>query len=164
MKRQKLLGKSRQFESFYRAEFPKVFRSCFLFSGNQDQALDASQEAFVRAYARWWRLADKHWAGGWVTTTALNLCRKDLSARERITRHNGIPDKPISDPCPDDALALASALSRLPTRRRTALILHYLCDQPIPLVAQLMGISEGSVKAHLAQGRSHLRTSLEVKA
>jgi DNA-directed RNA polymerase specialized sigma24 family protein len=43
------------------------------------------------------------------------------------------------------------------------MVLYYLGDLPIPVVADLMGITEGAVKAHLAQARAALRPMLEVR-
>ncbi len=41
------------FEDFYAAEFDRVLDSAFAFSGDRDAAIDATQEAFARAFARW---------------------------------------------------------------------------------------------------------------
>jgi DNA-directed RNA polymerase specialized sigma24 family protein len=41
--------RSLDFESFYRGEYPQVYRAARLATGNHDRALDATQEAFKRA-------------------------------------------------------------------------------------------------------------------
>src|SRR5918992_2963528 len=71
------------FEDFYAAESRRVFDSAFAFCGNRDVAAEATQEAFARAYARWWRLSRKEWAGAWVTTTALNVIRRTFRDASR---------------------------------------------------------------------------------
>ena len=63
------------FDGFCKSEYASVYRAAFAFTGDKDAALDATQEAFSRAFARWARLSREPWAGGWVMTTALNLCR-----------------------------------------------------------------------------------------
>jgi DNA-directed RNA polymerase specialized sigma24 family protein len=40
------LAAARDFEDFYRAEYPLVFRAALAFSGRHEEALDATQEAF----------------------------------------------------------------------------------------------------------------------
>ena len=62
------------FDEFCEAEYGGVYRAAFAFTGDREAALDATQEAFSRAFARWNRLSREQWAGGWVMTTALNLC------------------------------------------------------------------------------------------
>lgn len=95
-------------------------------------------------------------------TTALNLCRR--RARDPIPVEV-VPEAAASNlslPGPD-RVDLHQALQALPTRQRQAAILHYLGDQRIVWVAELMQISEGAVKAHLFEARKSLRRALEVR-
>src|SRR5881296_2970811 len=66
------------FEDFYAAEFDRVLRSTFAFCGDRDVAFDAAQDAFAKAFVRWRRLSKEQWAGGWVSTTAMNGTRRRL--------------------------------------------------------------------------------------
>jgi RNA polymerase sigma-70 factor (ECF subfamily) len=93
-------------------------------------------------------------------TTAMNLCKSTLR-RERIPiiERGSIR---AQDPPTADRLDIVGALRKLAPRQRTAVILHYLGDLPLPDVARLMNVSEGTVKAHLAQARRRLRPLLEV--
>jgi RNA polymerase sigma-70 factor (ECF subfamily) len=145
------------FEDFYAAEFDRVLDSAFAFSGDRDAATDATQEAFARAFARWRRLSRQEWAGGWVTTTALNVLRRRFrdAARSRVL---------VDERVPHDALGrvdLLRALRALPVRQREAAVLFYLADLPLHAVAEAMGVSDGAVKSHLARARKSLRVSLE---
>jgi RNA polymerase sigma-70 factor (ECF subfamily) len=56
-----------------------------------------------------------------------------------------------------------AALRSLPERQRQAVVLHYLTDCPVATVAEVMGVSEGAVKAHLFKARAALRSGLEVR-
>ena len=149
------------FESFYRVQYPQVYRAVYVATSDPDAAFDATQEAFKRAYARWWRLSRHDWAGGWVMTTALNAAKHAgrKSARERPSEQ--APSGAYAAPAPD-RVDISAALQKLPARQRTATILFYLGDQPIPTIANVMGVSEGTVKAHLAQARKKLRVAMEV--
>jgi RNA polymerase sigma-70 factor (ECF subfamily) len=154
-------GISMKFEDFYRAEFPQVFRTVCLALGDEEAARDLTQEAFKRAFARWRRLANESWAGGWVTTTALNLSRKHRSS----PRHSPIAADGgrTRDTDLGARVDVARALQQLPLRQRQVVVLFYIRDFSVPVIAQVMSISEGTVKAHLAQGRTALRTLLEVR-
>ena len=149
------------FEGFYRVQYPHVYRAVYLATSDPDIAFDSTQEAFKRAYARWWRLSRHEWAGGWVMTTALNASRRAgrNAAREMPSESQPTPDHPAPNPHRVD---VSVALRNLPPRQRTATILFYLGDQPIDVIATVMGVSEGTVKAHLAQARKKLREALEV--
>jgi RNA polymerase sigma factor (sigma-70 family) len=146
------------YESFYRSEFDDVFRASILMTGSREVALDATQEAFTRAFVRWRRLRRHDWAGGWVMTTALNLCRR--RGRDPIPTATTV-DSVTSGPGVD-RLDLQRALAGLPARQRQATILHYLGDLPVTAVAELMQISESAVKSHLHAARGALRQTLEV--
>jgi RNA polymerase sigma-70 factor (ECF subfamily) len=150
------------FEAFYGQEFRRVYECAFALVGQREAALDATQEAFSRAFARWSRLSKETWAVGWVITTALNLCRRHLRGREdptSLASRGGISEGPSPD-----RLDLVNALSRIPLRQREALILHYLGDLPVAVVADRMGTSEGTVKAHLHRGRRALGELMRVRS
>ena len=154
---EQVAGRTLSFEDLFRREYPSVYRATYLATGSVEAAQDITQEAFARAYARWRRLKSQPWVGGWVMTTALNLCKK-----------HRIPASPAdhsfenaTNGKSDLRVDLIAQLRLLPLRQRTAVVLFYLGDLPVPHIAQLMHVSEGTVKAHLAQARSALRKSLE---
>lgn len=128
-------------------------------TGSREVALDATQEAFTRAFVRWRRLRRHDWAGGWVMTTALNLCRR--RGRAPIPVGRAEPATTAPDPT-GERVDLQRALATLPARQRQAAILHYLGDLPVSAVAELMQISESAVKSHLHSARGALRRNLEV--
>lgn len=147
---------ARGFEDFCRAEYGTVFRATLAFSGSREIAQDSTQEAFARAFARWRRLSTQPWAGGWVMTTALNLCRRAL---RRMPEANATPS-PAAPVDSDLQIDVLDALRDLPLRQRQAILLYYLADLPVAAVAELMNASEGSVKTHLSRARRTLGVRL----
>lgn len=146
------------FSDFYTTSFPRVVTAVRAFSGDSDLAREATQEAFARAYARWGRVREAAWPQAWVTTTAMNIVRR--SHRRRPA--------PAKDPLPaeaptSDRLDVLSALRALPERQRQAVVLHYLMDLSVTAVADVMGVSDGAIKAHLHRARAALRDALEVR-
>ncbi|HYO60361.1 MAG TPA: sigma-70 family RNA polymerase sigma factor [Actinomycetota bacterium] len=156
----KFKGEDLEFDEFCRTEYQSVFRAACLATGNSDVASDATQEAFGRAYARWSRLSKHPWAGGWVTTTALNLCRKELRRRSRAATGPTAEDRRPRDLAQE--LDVVAALGTLPFRQREAVVLFYWSDLPTAAIAELMSISESAVRAHLTHARAALRKTLEV--
>ena len=68
----------------------------------------------------------------------------------------------VADPEPSELDAeLWEALRELPQKQRTAVVLFYYQDMPIGEVAETMGTTTGTVKAHLSRGRDRLRVALE---
>lgn len=144
-----------RFRALYETEFAHVFRAVALVCGDPTVAEDATQEAFARALARWRRLRDAPWAAGWVTTTAINVSRRQL-------RRTSTPaDVPPVDPDREGSLDVRAAIRRLPPRQQQAVALHYLLDLPVADTASAMGCDEATVKTHLARARATLGRLLE---
>lgn len=153
------------FEDFYRAEYSKVLRSTQVACGNSDLAAEATQEAFSRAFARWWTLRDRDWAVGWVITTSLNYCRrhssralKGLRLARQLAEHTAVPAAER-----EAGLDLEEGIRGLAHRQRQAVVLYYVADLPVYAVAEAMGIGEGAVKSHLSRARQNLRDRLSVQ-
>ena len=92
-------------------------------------------------------------------TTALNRARRKLrrSIPEEVEpRQNETAGEGT------DRADVQTALRSLPFRQRQATILYYWGDLPVAAVAELMGLTEGAVRAHLAHARRALKPDLEV--
>jgi RNA polymerase sigma-70 factor, ECF subfamily len=144
-----------RFAELYRAEFQSVFRTVLALCGDREVAEEAAQEAFARALARWRRLRDRPWTAGWITTTAMNVARRNLRRRPAIE-----PGEPAT-PDLDASMDLWREVRMLPERQQEAVVLHYVLDLPVSDVAQAMRCEEGTVKTHLSRARSALRVALE---
>jgi len=152
-----------EFEAFFRSEYQRVFRCACLVAGSREIAMDATQEAFQRAYVRWRRLSREPWAGGWVLTTATNLCKRELERQRRADLvHVAGNEGAIYTSLDGSRIDTLRALRNLPFRQRQATVLYYLGDLPLPTIAHLMGVTEGAVKAHLAHARKALKRTMEV--
>jgi RNA polymerase sigma-70 factor, ECF subfamily len=150
--------KALDFQAFYSAQYQRVFKAIYLSGGDPELAHDITQEAFKLAFARWRRLSRHEWAGGWVMTTALNLLRKERRRPQEVPLDHVKHDRRFE--LGESDRDLLDALSNLPPRQRTAVLLYYLADLPVHAVAHLMGVAEGTVKASLSQARSKLQQAL----
>ena len=147
------------FARFYEASFSRVVSAVRAFCGDADVAFESTQEAFARACSRWRRVRQNQSPEGWVVATAMNLARRHF----RRPRAEVRPAEPRAREEHDDRMDVLAALRALPARQREAAVLYYLIDLPITAVAEMMGVSEGAVKAHLHKARSGMRDSLEVR-
>jgi len=143
------------FQTMYEAEFAKVFRAVALVCGDRHVAEDATQEAFARALARWRRLRNASWAAGWVTTTAINVARRQLRLLPAPV------DAPAGESDREAVVDLRAAIRQLPPRQQEAIALHYLLDLPVADAASAMRCDEGTVKTHLSRARTALGRLLE---
>jgi RNA polymerase sigma factor (sigma-70 family) len=63
--------------------------------------------------------------------------------------------RPVDDP--PDQPGLLRLLGQLPPRQRAVVVLRFYCDLSIARTAELLGISEGTVKSQAARGLEALR-------
>ena len=139
----------------------------FLASLCGDSALadDIAQEALVRAYVMYDRFSGNFKA--WLFRIAYNCfidnLRRvpppavDLTAPEALHVAGGEQS--------DAAFRhedLKRALSRIPEKERTAIVLHYFEDLPIKDIATIMDIPAGTVKYYLSVGRNHLKQHIRL--
>jgi len=143
------------FRDLYEREFTPVLRAVFALAGDRALAEDATQEAFARALARWRRIGTHPAPAGWVTTTALNVARRQLRRKPESssTRQDRAQDE-------DERLSLHDAIRALSPRQQEAVVLHYLVDLPVAEVATVMGVDEGTVKTHLSRARTAIAAAL----
>lgn len=149
------------FEEFYLGTRLRLLRQLTLMTGDRQQAEDVLQEAYVRAWLRWAKVAHLESPEGWVRTVAWRVAvsqhRHTETGRDRVRRMFRREDV-VSDPAPgrDSALDLAAALGRLTPEQRRALVLFEVCGLSVAQVALETDVAEGTVKSRLARARHAL--------
>lgn len=150
-----------QFEVLYAREFPNVYRTAYLITGDRQEALDLAQETFVRAYERWRSVRRMDNPAAWVQRVVANLALS-LQRRHRVRRR--MAPRTLSDvPVPTGPLdpSLMDALRTLSPAQRTVIVLRYFADQSIQQVADALGKRPGTVTALSSQGLARLRIELK---
>jgi len=154
----------------------------FSLIGNEDDAKDASQEAFISAYRALGRFRGQAKFSTWLFRIVVNASR-DLQRRrlrqptpapEREQAHagaNGVcwfldAEDPADDPGRQAATrelgrAITHAIGALPMKQRTAFVLHHVQGLPLDDVAAVMDCRLGTVKSHVFRATAHLRHTLE---
>jgi RNA polymerase sigma-70 factor, ECF subfamily len=163
------------FEHFYQANYRRIVGLVAAVLGSTAEAEDVAQEAFSRALARWPRIAGYDLPDAWVRRVALRLAvdsgRRLVRVRRLTARLSaaaaadsvasagrGQAGSDPFDPLP--STDLTAALLRVPLRQREVLVLHYLADLPVEVIARERGVPEGTVKTRLVAGRRRLEREL----
>jgi RNA polymerase sigma-70 factor (ECF subfamily) len=150
-----------EFASFYAASFPRLVGQLYAMTGDQAEAQDVVQEAFVRAWTRRSKIDRDRAPESWVRVTAWRIA----ASRWRRARNGALltqqTARPDSIEGPDAGrIAFVEALRKLPAEQRRALVLYHLCDLTIDQIAAETDAPAGTVKARLARGRRLLRLYL----
>lgn len=150
------------FEELYQRSHDRLARQLFALTGDWQGSFDLTQEAFVRTWERWDRVANYEDPEAYVRRVAFNLAKSNWRRLRRIVRVTP-PDVAQEAPDNDSRYALVAALRSIPATQREAIVRHYLADEPIDQVAREMGVPLGTVKSWLSRGRSRLAECLGVK-
>ncbi len=164
------------YETVFRSHYQPMVRSLTVVAGNREDAADAVQEAFAKAYVRWKKISTYDDPASWIRHVAINKLRDGHRSRKRgdaLAQRIGFredrdsvaesPESAVVEAASrdEDGRRLARALESVPRQQRTALSLFYLEQLSVIEVARSMGLSEGAVKFHLHQGRDALRVRLQ---
>lgn len=145
------------FAEFYRTTHRGVVAQLYAYTSDFAEAQEAAQEAYVRAWSAWQKIAEYDEPRAWVCRVAYRVAisrwRRARTAAD-IWRRQGPPPH---EPAPDGANAdLVAALRRLPESQRRALVLHYIGGFTVAEIAALDGVATGTVKSRLSRGRDAL--------
>jgi RNA polymerase sigma factor (sigma-70 family) len=150
------------FAVFYRAHRDELHAAVTVTLGDHQLAVEAVDEAFVRAAERWDQVQDMDRPAGWVYRVAVNWA---TSWRRKWLRRPTLPaaalDQPHHDVLPDPDLA--EQLASLPVGQRQMLVLHHALGYTVPEVAALLGVAEGTVKSRVHRARLTLQDRLGVE-
>ncbi len=152
-----------EFETFFVEQYDAVAQSVRFVCGDAERANDATQEAFIRAYARWNRIRRYDNAGAWVRRIAINISRDAHRADTRRSRREerAAPPIPSSPHQVDDHSSVLDLLEKLPERQRAVAALYYLDDMAVAEISTVLDIAEGTVRFHLSEAHARLREHLD---
>lgn len=153
-------------EHAFRTDYARLVALARLLIDRHAEAEEIVQEAFVRAYANWARLENQDDPVPYLRRAVVNLARDGLRRRGTVrrTRLSAAVDAPPADASillDESQRELVAALRTLPTRQRECVVLRYLLDCSTAEAADLLGVTDGSVKTHLSRGLAALELALE---
>jgi RNA polymerase sigma-70 factor (sigma-E family) len=152
------------FEEFLREQLPSLVRFAGVLTADSHLAQDLTQDALVRAHARWSRIG--------------RMDRPDLYLRRMITngflswrrRASVRSTSPVADAAalrrdtaPDPAVRLAdrdevaALLGTLPRRQRAVLVLRFYEGRSDEEIAAILGCAPGTVRSHVSRALAGLR-------
>jgi RNA polymerase sigma-70 factor (ECF subfamily) len=151
-----------------------VFNLAYRMLGEPNEAEDAAQEAFLRAYANLSRYDPNRSFKTWLLSITSNHCIDRLRKR-RLTwlsiEEEGMPPHPAlvsSEPTPEDAFvdserseSMQDLLKQIPPDYRAVVILRYWYDMSYTEIAETLETTESAIKSRLFRARKALGKILE---
>ena len=147
----------------------RLFGLALMFVRDRAAAEDVVQEALVRAYTHLDRYEEIRDFYPWIATITVRLAQN--WRRNRANKSAPETDEPQAEiEASDDVLAeviadegaakLWRAVNRLAQGERAAVVLFYQHDMKLNDVAQVLGVTPGSVKTLLFRAREKLRNQI----
>ncbi|MFF8266460.1 SigE family RNA polymerase sigma factor [Streptomyces sp. NPDC016562] len=150
-----------EFTAYVQERRAALYATAFHLTGDRYEAEDLLQSALFSTYRAWDRISDKAAVGGYLRRTMTNL---HISAWRR-RKLNEYPTEELPETVSDtDAMrgtelraVLWQALARIPEPQRTMLVLRYYEGRTDPEIAEILGISVGTVKSSIWRSLRRLR-------
>lgn len=175
---QALDGEKPAFRDLFERYRTRAYRVAYRFLGNHEDALDAVQDAFIKAYRGLEGFERRSQFRTWFMRIVTNTCldRRRVRSGDRTvpmdpelaetTAEDGRPRPPQDQPL--DAMqveelraSLQSALDRLSEAHRAVFVLHAEEGLTYREIAETLGVSEGTVMSRLFHARRNLQKILE---
>ncbi len=158
-------GENAGFREYVTSRSGSLLRMAYLLTRNLADAEDLVQAALAKTYQAWDRIEDRNALDGYVRRAMVNT-HISWWRRRRVDEYptDEIPDRAVADHAGDSELsdALSRALDRLPRRMRAAVVLRYFEDMSEAEVAEVLGISLGTVKSTVSRAVAKLRIDAEL--
>jgi RNA polymerase sigma-70 factor (sigma-E family) len=161
-----VMGKSRaerdaEFEAYMAARQPSLLRTAYLLTGDRHTAEDLVQTALAKLYLSWDKVHRRELVDGYVRRILINennsLWRRAWKRREVATEV--VPDNVAVLDRPDHGVqsALWEFVQTLPKKQRAVIVLRYYEDLSEAEVAEILGISVGTVKSQSSRALASMR-------
>ncbi len=157
----------------YRDHAPDVYRVAYAILRDSDEAIDATHEAFARAWERWEQYDDRRplraWLHGIVVHEALDQLRRRRVRRIAASALGSLTGENRPPITPDVAREVASredvehALSQLKPETRAVLVLRHYYGYEYAEIAAFLGSKPGSIGSTLSRAHAQLREFLTAK-
>ncbi|MBW3610063.1 MAG: RNA polymerase sigma factor [Actinobacteria bacterium] len=159
------------FEELVRLTSADTYTLAFRLMGDEDDARDVVQEAYLRAYRGISKFRGDARFTTWMYRITANCAVTQLERRKRHRHEELAVDAPLADGSAErdpqaraDVSALrdelSQALQELPPRLRAVVVLRDIYDLPHEAIAAELGITATAAKVRLHRARARLRERL----
>jgi RNA polymerase sigma-70 factor, ECF subfamily len=146
------------FDDFFETERTRLFGALAVMSGNRAEAEEVMQEAFLKVWERWDRVAAMDSPTGFLYRSAMNVYRSRIRRAAVAVRKAANllpPDDALGDV--DDRDELTRLLQTLTPREREAIVLTSYLGYSTEEAGKLLGIRASTVRVLTTRARASIR-------
>lgn len=166
-------GDADSFEKLARSYETKIYAYALRLLGDSEDAKDALQETLIKLYKNIGKFSQERSFAAWLMRITRNTCIDIIRARkggESLEAMSEIgyvlpatKEEFLPEACAErteQRKILAALIDRLPENKRAVIILRDIDGYTYSQIAQILNISQGTVKSRLSRARMELRDGL----
>jgi RNA polymerase sigma-70 factor (ECF subfamily) len=152
----------------YERHAPRVYAIVRRLAGDDEQAADWAQEAWIRVVRALPGFRGESRFTTWLHRIAVNAALQGQRVNKRqdgrFESYDRLPEIGVASVSPMTRLALERAVDRLPTGMRRVLVLHDIEGYTHEEIGEMLGVNPGTCKSQLFKARAKLREMLDPAA
>lgn len=177
--KQTLQGNEAGFEKLVYTYQDKVYTLCYRYSGNEEDANDLAQEAFIKAYRSLGSFKGNSRFSTWLYRVTTNVCLDEMRRKKRLIQTQSL-DQPVTGAdgemsrivvdesqsvdvlyeAQEQADYIQSLLNELKPEHRMVLLLKDIMELSYDEISKVLNIPSGTIKSRLSRARDLLRRKL----
>ena len=173
-------GNQQAITALYNLSYKPAYAVAFKMTGNEDDAFDVLQDAYIKAFNSLDQLTDPSGFIPWFNKITANKCRDFLRSKKNVIMFSDMEYDNGEDSFElefeDESTAfqpeeradysdtkrlVAEMLDNLPADQKMVLLMYYVQEMSIKEIAEALEISENTVKSRMNYGKKKMRAQAE---
>lgn len=173
-------GDQQAITELYNLSYKPAYAVAFKMAGNEDDAFDILQDAYIKAFSSLDQLTDPSGFVPWFNKITANKCRDFLRGKKNVVMFSDLTYDSDEDSVElefrdestsfqpeeradysDTKRLVAEMLDNLPAEQKMVLLMYYVQEMPIKEIAEALEISENTVKSRMNYGKKKMRAQAE---
>lgn len=142
----------------------QIYRTAFAYVKEEEAALDIVQEVVCRAYKSIESLKEPRFFNTWIMRIAINISTDFYNKKSKLVcmdQEELLSNMEVKHDNNDERLFLMESLDKLDEKYKKIIVLKYFDDLTFKDIAEILDMSENTVKTNLYKGLSILRNDMK---
>lgn len=151
-------------QQLLKQEKDKLYRMAYTYVKNEEDALEVFQQTVLKAIESIHQLKEPIYFSTWLTRICINSAITMLKKKKKLVMMDAVVERLVDNELSEDLaqrLDVADALSKLPEKYKTTLLLRFYQDFSVKQIAHILDCPEGTVKSNIHRGLSILKQNLK---
>lgn len=151
-------------QQLLKSQKESLYRMAYTYVNNEEDALEIFQQTVLQAIESVHQVKEPLYFSTWLTRICINKALAHLKKNKKLVLMEAVEQRKIEEELNVDVaenLDLANALSLLPEKHKTALMLRYYQDFTVKQIAVIMECPEGTVKTLIHRGLALMKKDLK---